>query len=62
MERYVSILIGFLAIAGIVVMLVKRPTGPRLRGWPNFMTEFATNPNRPAAPITTLSIEVRQLD
>ena len=33
MERYINTLIGFLAIAGVVVMIVKRPIAPKLSQW-----------------------------
>ena len=33
MERYVHILIGVLAIAGVVVAVVKRPIAPKITRW-----------------------------
>ena len=33
MDRYVNILIALIAIAGIVVMVVKRPVAPKLSRW-----------------------------
>ena len=33
MEHYINILIGFLVIAGIVVMIVKRPIAPKINRW-----------------------------
>ena len=33
MERYINILLGFLGIAGIVVMIVKRPIAPKINRW-----------------------------
>jgi hypothetical protein len=33
MERYINILIGLLAIVGVVVMIVKRPIAPKFRRW-----------------------------
>ena len=33
MWHYINILIGFLAIAGIVVMIVKHPIAPKISRW-----------------------------